>query len=1065
MEYRIDRKLIESLLEGEWHVAPPQDWYATHLSESPFSALGKQTLFLAMDEKTWQKGTGNTGIYAGWANTHELVHEYPTLYGAIIAQYPILNIDPSIPQFITQDSFALINHFSEYIRDRLDSTVIAVTGTVGKTSTKDYLKQVLAKFGTVYATNKNHNSRTGVKLTISNAMHNPDYLVIEAAMSALWMKSGSISRLAKPNIAIVTEIGVGQKGYDELQTADFKSRIGDGLAADGWFILNRDIQVYDQLEHYCQRFSSNILTYGMHPQADIRILQSSQNLHLKIGEQHYQFNIPAMDEGTLHNVVAALSTTYALKLDLNAIQDVFDHLEHRKSVLEILPAKTRPIQVIDDTYNAEHLSMLNAFKYCAQTFPQQRKILIVGDIINLENQAQNVHESLAIPILNSQFERIATFGEVTRYLNAKLPADKVIGHFQDAQSCVNAVVKNLQDDDIVLVKGSRRNSTIHTIPQLLLKHIDQEHHAAKPDQGFAHRFNFKDEPDIALSQRKTPHGLGCLLLIYITLKKLTLKQVYLEHSYTVSENVARESQRSKHSEALLKDERYTLYELLQLVLFTQRADAILALAEALFGSTNSALQDIRQQAKTLGINPEEILNVSGRVYRETTQYKTLKDIYLIIRALKDFPNVILSLLNTQAFVFKSKVLQPSDLFRQVKTEHYSLVVGQNQQKMYVVFNTQYLGLFSFQSDTTVKEYDIPYIMQYGEHHRYQAKVIHPKSPYINILADTYFGEFYTRIRKKRGKADALQRYGYAHSFERLAHFFPATDINMVNLEACFTQHAHSPLAMIKPFVLDAEAAPTLQEFKKRHIQYLTLANNHAKDFGDVGLDYMLRQLNNENFEYIGAGLSQAEAQQYFELTYNQQTYAIFNGYWHRRPAYVDFNFYALGHQCGVASLSGLLRPIQKYKAQYPKHKVIVIAHWGIDFQGIQPAQQSIAQQLVECGTDLIIGHGAHTLQPIQSIKNTPIIYSLGNGVFNSNGEFDRYKALPYGMLLKLDLAQLKLRLYPFSTNNQKTFWQPHVVNEMQFKEIVEYFQRQSQAYPIQSHQDKDGYYLEMDVFQ
>lgn len=1060
MEYRIDRELIESLLEGEWYVEPPKDWYATHLSESRFSALGKQTLFIAMDEKTWQKGTGNTGIYSGWANTHELVHEYQSLYGAIIAQHPILDIDPLIPQFITQDSFEIINRFSNYIREKLTGKVVAITGTVGKTSTKDYLKLLLEKFGTVYATNKNHNSRTGVKLTLSNAMHNPDYIVVEAAMSALWMKSGSISRLAKPNIAIITEIGVGQKGYDELQTADFKSRIGEGMADDGQYILNRDIRVFDQLKSNCERYAQQFLTFGFHPEADIRILNSSQNLHLKIGEQYYEFNVPTVDEGTLHNVVAALSAAYALGLDLTQVHDVFENLEHRKSVLEIMHAKTRSIQVIDDTYNAEYLSMLNAFKYCSRQFPQQRKLLIIGDIINLGQQAQQVHESLAEPILQSQFELIATFGEVTRYLNYKLPQDKVIGHFQDAKSCADAVAKMLQDDDIILVKGSRRNSTIHNIPKLLIQNIDQQRQPINK-QVFAYRFSFKDQPDHAVLALETSYGLGYLLLIYLTLKKLSLKEAYLEKIYTVTENVARESQRIQQNELLVKGETYTLYELLQLVLLTQRSDAILALAEALFETTNRALQEIRQQATALGIDAGKILNVSGRMYRQIKQYKTLYDIYKIIESMKDFPKRILNLLDVKICAFKSKLIQLDELFRQVEFDYYTLTVGKGKEKIYVVFNNENLGLFSVELESVYKEYDIPYIMQYGEKQNYQAKKIYPKTPYINILGDTYFGEFYTRIRKKRGRDDALQRYGYNHSFEKLASFFPKSDINIVNLEACFTPQMVSPLAMIKPFVLDADATATVQELKKRNIQYFTLANNHAKDFGDLGLQYMIHQLNNENFEFIGAGLNQAEAQQYFELNYDGQTYAIFNGYWHRRPAYLDFNFYALGNHSGVACLSGLLRPIQDYKTDHPQHKVIVIAHWGVDFQAIQPAQYNIAEQLIDCGTDLIIGHGSHTLQPIQWIKNKLVIFSLGNGVFNSNGEFDKHKALPYGLIVKLDIIKAQLRLYPIFTNNLETFWQPSPVNKIQFEEILDYFSNNHNM--LKSGKDTLGYFISFGV--
>lgn len=370
MQSKINKKLIENFVEGYWYVEPVDGWELSHVSESRFSALGCQTLFIAMDQKTWQKGTGNTGIYAEWANTHELVHEYQNLYGGIIAQYPIKNIDAKIPQYITPDPFEFINKFSKYIRDQLDSKIIAITGTVGKTTTKDYLYKILSEYGSVYATHKNHNSRTGVKLTLANAMYDPDYIVVETAMSALWMKSGAISRLSKPHIAVITEIGVGQKGYDELATADMKSRIADGIADDGFIILNRDIRVYDSLKAYAQRFSKNILSYGTHPDADIKILDSEQDLVLSIAGEQYQFSIPeALDAGTIHNLTAVISVIYALKLDLNRLTKAFLAVKAKKSVLEKIQLSQRNITLIDDTYNAEHLSMLNAFKFC-------KKILI-----------------------------------------------------------------------------------------------------------------------------------------------------------------------------------------------------------------------------------------------------------------------------------------------------------------------------------------------------------------------------------------------------------------------------------------------------------------------------------------------------------------------------------------------------------------------------------------------------------------------------------------------------------------------------------------------------------------
>lgn len=134
-----------------------------------------------------------------------------------------------------------------------------------------------------------------------------------------------------------------------------------------------------------------------------------------------------------------------------------------------------------------------------------------------------------------------------------------------------------------------------------------------------------------------------------------------------------------------------------------------------------------------------------------------------------------------------------------------------------------------------------------------------------------------------------------------------------------------------------------------------------------------------------------------------QEVAIFNGYWHRNPAYLEFDFYALGETNGVNSLNNLIENIQRYKQAKPHSKAVVIAHWGVDFKAVHTAQRRMARRLVAAGADLIIGHGPHCIQPIEYMNEVPVIYSIGNGVFNSNGEFERYQVLPFGALVRLDL--------------------------------------------------------------
>ena len=1055
----INKAVIEHLIDGYWYREPSLNWQASHISESRFTALGKQTLFIAMDEKTWLKGTGNTGIYGKWSNTHELIHEYPERYGAVIAQYPVEELDPQIPQYIVQDSFAFINQYATYIREKLTSKVIAVTGTVGKTSTKDYLNLLLSEYGSVYVTHKNHNSRTGVKLTLANAMHNPDYIVTETAMSALWMKSGSISQLARPDIAVITEIGVGQKGYDEIQTAEIKSRIADGIQENGVIILNRDIHKYTELKNYCERYSQQIVSYGYHDDADIKILPNVLGLHLKIEHEIHFFALShVFDEGTLHNLTAAITVGYSLGLNLKKCQNIFKNIASKSAVLEKIHHVEQQITIIDDTYNAEHLSMLNAFKYCKQHYAVQRKILIVGDIVNLGEKSLQIHQSLAQPIIDNDFSLILSFGKDIAILAQYLPKNKFIGHFTDVQTCIDAILPYLKAQDVILIKGSRRNATIQNIPHLLYQQLTRIKKSEVPLSTVI------DLNKIELNhlEQQSNYGLGSLLLLYLALKKHALKEVELTDVYEVTDNVAREG-RNKNALGLLKSEVYIFYELLQQVNILQRPDSVLALAELLYGNTNNALKMIKDEAGKIGIDTSKILNVTGRNLKGQIQVKTLKDITLIVKKILELPKKSLHLILNSSYCHKQKIYQSEILFKQHQPHVLQIFVGHATQRIYIFcdFVTKNkIGLYGIDPNLQKHAYDIPYTLNYGMTSLANKKVTHLKQPIINILGDSYFGEFYTRIRKLKGINDALQQFGYSYSFKKIAHFFEKTHFNLINLEASFHQQNISDLALIKPFILGADAEQTLQQLKRLNFNYVTLANNHAKDYGNEGLDYSLKQLDQYQIGYIGAGLNQHEAMQYLELIYQGKKFAIFNGYWHREHAYLDYNFYALGEDSGVCSLDGLINVIQEYKSENPSAKIIVLAHWGVDFKSITAAQRNIAQQLAAAGTDLIIGHGPHTLQPIEKIERTTVIYSIGNGVFNSNGEFTRHQALPYGLIARLDLEQLCVRLYPIFTDNKQTFWQPYTVNPIQYAEIKNFYQ-QNKNVNLVCAQDHLGQYFEL----
>lgn len=555
--------------------------------------------------------------------------------------------------------------------------------------------------------------------------------------------------------------------------------------------------------------------------------------------------------------------------------------------------------------------------------------------------------------------------------------------------------------------------------------------------------------DEAVWQFEFDDDISTLLLIDYALEQFQQKSVLAQDVYIVPQNMSKHI--GQQNLGLKASEKYTFTELFQFLIFTQAVDVKEALSNMLFGKSEKAHLILSERADVyhLTLKKEGLRN-------------QLKHLFLLLRKIYSYPNEIKKLFFIKELNFQGKTYLPqTPLVGQNVVE--VLYLTNSFRKIYLTFfeENQTIGFFLFLDDIHRAEHLIPY------YHCFQAQKVQPRvcsvpSGIINILGDTYFGEIYTEKRRSKGQKDALQQYGYNYSFEKIKTFLGEHDLNIANFEAVFSLENQSPLDHKKPFILKADAEQTLVEFKNIHLNHVVLANNHLKDYGDRGLIYTLQQLDQANISYIGAGVNQKDAHNYFELSFENKRYAIFNGYWHRDTAYLDYDFYALGHKSGVACLNGvLLEQIGRYKLTHPEHKVIVICHWGIDFKPITKEQSKLATILTQAGADLVIGHGAHTIQPVQIINQKPVVFGIGNAVFNSNGEYAKHNALPFGCIARLDLSKDLLRLYPIYTNNLKTFWQPYPVNAEDFFKASTYMTSLLTPENYIATQDKLGTYIEI----
>lgn len=332
---------------------------------------------------------------------------------------------------------------------------------------------------------------------------------------------------------------------------------------------------------------------------------------------------------------------------------------------------------------------------------------------------------------------------------------------------------------------------------------------------------------------------------------------------------------------------------------------------------------------------------------------------------------------------------------------------------------------------------------------------------ITIAGDTYFGEWYTRKRRKIGKSDALQEYGYSYSFEKAAPFLPGTDYNIVNFEAVLTEGLASSGKEQFAFILDASPVETIKELKHRNINAVMLANNHSMDFGEITGKRSRRLFLEDGLRTVGFGETLEDAERPLLLECAGRQVILFNAYWFRRRRQEISNHYAGEDNAGTACLSdSLFNRISEYREKYPEAFIILSPHWGDDFEEPGELQKELAAKAITAGSDCIIGHGSQIVSEYEWIQGKFVIYSIGNFVFNSDGtpfiENNKPK-FAYVSKLLINKDSVRLRLYPIAAYNPETFWQPHPVTEKQFNELL-----QARTFKTEMiMKDELGHYLEV----
>jgi poly-gamma-glutamate capsule biosynthesis protein CapA/YwtB (metallophosphatase superfamily) len=252
----------------------------------------------------------------------------------------------------------------------------------------------------------------------------------------------------------------------------------------------------------------------------------------------------------------------------------------------------------------------------------------------------------------------------------------------------------------------------------------------------------------------------------------------------------------------------------------------------------------------------------------------------------------------------------------------------------------------------------------------------------------------------RGVRQTIERSGIDTIFSDVTLLFHSSDAVVANLECPITEH-YAPLN--KRFIFRGEPK-WMFSLKKSGITHLAMANNHSNDQGRDGMIETYKQITSNKLIPIGFGNNHTEACSPVMIRKGDINVAIFNSV---LLPLENFAFLPDKPCICQASPNELANAIAEYKLKYPKTFVVVLLHWGYEYQSVpEPSQRAEAIKLIESGADAIIGHHPHVVQIIEFIKNKPVIYSLGNFVFDS-----KRPEASKGLIVKLIVSKNKISIF------------------------------------------------------
>ncbi len=379
---------------------------------------------------------------------------------------------------IVDDTLSAYHRIASAYRSGFTIPVIAITGSNGKTTTKDLVAEILSQHYQVIKTQENFNNEIGVPQTILSVEPSVERVVLELAMRG----PGQIRQLceiAHPDAGIITTIG--ESHFELLGSyqaiADAKGELLESLHHTGYAVLNSDDRWFTYLADKCR---CPVYSYGQNEVAYLRLLDYSSldldgfDITVKRGTTDtHSFKIPMLGFHNVYNSLAAILVGFLNGLKETEIQNALNSVTITGKRMEKLTTDDGII-IINDTYNASPTSVRQALKTLSMSHPKGRRVVVLGDMRELGILSQEGHRETGREVLRSEADYLITLGEMGKWIQEEaisqgMASEKCLW-FEDRNRAMEFVSKLLVEGDVVLVKASRLMKLEEIVEYIKMSH-------------------------------------------------------------------------------------------------------------------------------------------------------------------------------------------------------------------------------------------------------------------------------------------------------------------------------------------------------------------------------------------------------------------------------------------------------------------------------------------------------------------------------------------------------------------------------------------------------------------